>query len=193
MSSSPGIVDTATRTRWEALVDQKEASRQADLSALWDDLPTARTQDVLGVWAGFAFSTGHFLEKVLRTSGWYGKHFASEAAAQPLVCRNAEGDLVSDVTSGRGEASLWNVEFRGEVTASMVYDGMAVIDHFKWAGPDALMGVMNGASGLVLHHGEPFWFGLSRVGPPTTLFPPDTPGGSHSAASTTSHERPKDA
>ena len=30
-----------------------------------------------------------------------------------------------------GEASLWLEEFRGEVTATMVYDGAPIHDHFK--------------------------------------------------------------
>jgi hypothetical protein len=44
----------------------------------------------------------------------------------------------------RGGASLWDVEFRGEVTATMAYDGQPVFDHFKKFDENTLMGIMNG-------------------------------------------------
>ena len=50
---------------------------------------------------------------------------------QPLVCLDAEGNQFSNVKMGKGEASLWLEDFRGEVTATMVYDGQPVHDHFK--------------------------------------------------------------
>jgi Domain of unknown function (DUF4334) len=43
-----------------------------------------------------------------------------------------------------GEASLWLEEFRGEVTATMVYDGAPIHDHFKVVDDRTLMGIMNG-------------------------------------------------
>lgn len=82
--------------------------------------------------------------------------------AKPLICRADDGNLYSDTKSGRGEASLWNVEFRGEVTAALVYDGMAVVDHFKQVDDNILMGVMNGKRGGVTANGQLFHFGLER-------------------------------
>ncbi len=60
----------------------------------------------------------------------------------------------------KGAASLWTVEFRGEPTATMVYDGQPVLDHFKWAGRDTLLGVMNGKG--VRDHGRFYYFRLDR-------------------------------
>jgi hypothetical protein len=82
--------------------------------------------------------------------------------AKPLICRAADGSLYSDTKAGRGEASLWNIEFRGEVTATMVYDGMPVFDHFKQVDDGILMGVMNGKAGGVSASGHLFYFGLER-------------------------------
>ncbi|NED61131.1 DUF4334 domain-containing protein, partial [Streptomyces sp. SID10244] len=81
---------------------------------------------------------------LLDKAGWFGKTFTSRSDVQPLMCRDENGDLFSNTELGKGEASLWAVEFRGEVTASMVYDGQAVIDHFKKVDENTVMGIMNG-------------------------------------------------
>ena len=54
-----------------------------------------------------------------------------------------------------GEASLWIEEFRGEMTASMVYDGRPVHDHFKRVDDDTVMGIMNGKGALDTSSGTP--------------------------------------
>ena len=80
---------------------------------------------------------------------------------QPLVCLDAEGNKFSNVAMGKGEASLWLEDFRGEVTATMVYDGQPVHDHFKTIDDDAVMGIMNGKG--VLDGGRYYYFYLERV------------------------------
>ena len=50
--------------------------------------------------------------------------------------------------------------FRGEVTASMVYDGQPVIDHFKLVDADTLLGVMNGKG--VTFRDQHYFFVLER-------------------------------
>jgi Domain of unknown function (DUF4334) len=52
-------------------------------------------------------------------------------------------------------------EFRGEVTATMVYDGQPVHDHFKKIDDHAVMGIMNGKG--VLDSGRYYYFYLERV------------------------------
>lgn len=131
-----------------------------ELDRLWSELPVVAIDELSGRWRGRGFRTGHRTEKLLDTTGWYGKTFGSRFDVQPLICRGADGELFSDVKGGNGEASLWMVDFRGEVTATMVYDGMPVFDHFKRVGPDTLMGVMNGKK--VLDNGEHYWFVLDR-------------------------------
>ena len=107
-----------------------------------------------------SFATGHGLCRALPASNWYGKDFRSITDAKPLICRAEDGTLFSNVELGQGEASLWNIEFRGEVTATMVYDGKAVFDHFKRIDSKSLMGIMNGKPELVLSRGEFFYFAL---------------------------------
>jgi len=148
--------------RWRAL---RAAEGRIDpdlLDALWADLEVVDAAAILGSWRGFAFTTGHPVEKALAASRWHGKRFDALDDAKPLICRADDGSLYSDTTTGGGGASLWNVEFRGEVTATMVYDGRPVLDHFKRVDDDTLMGVMNGKPEAVLAHGRHFYFGLER-------------------------------
>ncbi|MFD1824644.1 MULTISPECIES: DUF4334 domain-containing protein [Mumia] len=156
------VTPHAVRDRWDALRAHDGPVDTEALDALWAALATVDAGEILGSWTGFAFSTGHPIERRLTKTRWHGKRFASVHEAQPLICADDDGNLFSDVTSGNGEASLWNVEFRGEVTATMVYDGMPVFDHFKRVDDSTLMGIMNGKPALVLADGAHFYFGLER-------------------------------
>ncbi|WP_051027046.1 DUF4334 domain-containing protein [Nocardia higoensis] len=153
---------TTDRIDWRVLREVSEGVSPRDLDRLWEQLPTARAEDILGQWRGAAFQTGHPLCKALAASRWHGKHFLALDDAKPLICRDDEGGLFSNIELGQGEATLWNIEFRGEVTATMVYDGRAVFDHFKWLDENTLMGIMNGRRELVLGRGEHFYFLLER-------------------------------
>ncbi|MYW62943.1 DUF4334 domain-containing protein [Streptomyces sp. SID8379] len=153
---------TTVHERWQALRAARGTHDPNELDALWAELEVVDASSILGSWRGFAFLTGHPIEKVLAASRWHGKRFDALDDAQPLICRAEDGSLYSDTTSGRGGAGLWNVEFRGEVTATMVYDGMPVLDHFKRVDENTLMGVMNGKPGVVLAEGRHFYFGLER-------------------------------
>lgn len=148
--------------RWEALRAAPGLIDPDELDAVWADLEVVEASAILGSWRGFAFPTGHPVERVLAKSRWHGKRFTTPADATPLVCRADDGSLYSDTTAGKGEASLWHVEFRGEVTATMVYDGMPVLDHFKRVDDNTLMGIMNGKPDVVLANGRHFYFGLER-------------------------------
>lgn len=148
--------------RWQALRAAPGPVDTRELDALWAALDVVEVSAILGMWRGFAFPTGHPVERLLASSRWYGKRFVAPHDAKPLICRSADGGLYSDTMAGKGEASLWHVEFRGEVTATMVYDGMPVLDHFKRVDDDTLMGVMNGKPGVLLANGRHFYFGLER-------------------------------
>lgn len=134
-----------------------------DLDRLWATLAPARLDDLWGSWRGSELPTGHALSRLLRKTGWVGKRFVSPLDVQPLVCRREDGTLYSNVELGKGEASVWMIEFRGEVTATMVYDGTATFDHFKRVDGNTLLGIMNGKG--VLFEGKHFYFVLERAEP----------------------------
>lgn len=63
-----------------------------------------------------------------------------------------------------GEASLWMEEFRGETTASMVYDRRPVHDHFKKVDDNAVVGIMNGKGAVDVSSGARYlYFYLERI------------------------------
>jgi len=94
---------------------------------------------------------------------WSDLAFGGPLDADPLVCRAEDGTLYAETTAaGGGSASLWAVAFRGEVTATMVYDALPVLDHFKAVDDDTLMGIMNGKLEQVFGTADPYYFWLER-------------------------------
>jgi hypothetical protein len=137
----------------------------AELDAFWGTLAPATIDDMIGEWRGGEFVTGHPMNGGLAKARWFGKTFTSAADAQPLVCLDDDGNKFSNVELGKGEASLWLEDFRGEVTATMVYDGQPIHDHFKKIGDGAVMGIMNGKAVVDVSTGTAryFYFYLERV------------------------------
>jgi hypothetical protein len=133
----------------------------AELDEFWASLQPATIDGMIGEWKGGEFVTGHKMNGQLEKADWFGKTFKSAGDVQPLVCVDGDGNKFSNVAMGEGEASLWLEDFRGEVTATMVYDGQPVHDHFKKIDDDAVMGIMNGKG--VLDGGRFYYFYLERV------------------------------
>lgn len=153
------ITDTA-KARFDQLRGEDNAS-PADLDELWATLDTVDASEILGRWKGDEFRTGHPMNGMLAKANWFGKTFNSLSDVQPNMCYDKDGELYSNLEIGKGEASLWNVEFRGEVTATMVYDGRPIFDHFKRVDDNTLMGVMNAKDINAI--GGYFYFLLERV------------------------------
>lgn len=148
------------RTKFTEFKERSGEIADAELDEFWAELAPATIDGMLGEWKGGEFQTGHKMNGQLEKAGWYGKTFKSVRDVQPLVCLDADGNKFSNVEMGKGEASLWLEEFRGEVTATMVYDGQPVHDHFKKIDDDAVMGIMNGKG--VRDNGKYYYFYLER-------------------------------
>jgi len=158
----------AARLRFKTLQTEGGKVNHSELDEIWAALDTVRPEEILGRWKGSEFDTGHPACGQLAALGWFGKDFDAVLDVKPLIMRGPDGDLYSDVEFGKGEASLWMVEFRGESTATMVYDGQPVFDHFKRVDENTLMGMMNGktlpGTPLSFPEGEPLYtFILERV------------------------------
>ena len=160
------------RTQLDAL-RARGAIQPAELDALWATLAPASLDDLWGSWDGAELPTGHPLSRFLGKVRWVGKRFVGPLDVHPLICRAPDGALFSNKAMGKGEASLWLEEFRGEVTATMVYDGTPTFDHFKRVDDRTLMGIMNGKG--VLHEGRHFYFVLERAAAPFELAPAPAP------------------
>ncbi len=142
------MTDTTARKLFTELKDRTGQIPDAELDDFWATLEPASIEFMLGEWKGGEFSTGHLANGFMERLNWFGKTFHSAADAKPLVCLDADGNRFSNTEAMSGEASLWMEEFRGEVTASMVYDGKPVHDHFKVVDSDAVIGIMNGKGAL---------------------------------------------
>jgi hypothetical protein len=153
--------DELARKRFTEFKERTDAIADAELDDYWASLPPATIDGMLGEWKGGGFNTGHKLNAALEQARWFGKTFNSAADVKPLICLDADGNKFSNVELGNGEASLWMEEFRGEVTATMVYDGQPTHDHFKRIDDDTVMGIMNGK--FALKGGRYAYFYLERV------------------------------
>ncbi len=155
--------------------------------ALFDGLAAIRAEDMLGRWKGRELATGHPMDGVLAASGWYGKQFDSLEKVHPLLVsangslfpmepRRVPIKLVAGlprslVSAGRPllglfapwlrtdkyRARLRNLEYRGVVSAAMIYDHLPIIDMFRRVDDDTLLGAMD-LRGVR----APYFFVLSR-------------------------------
>jgi hypothetical protein len=153
--------DELARKRFTEFKERTGAIADAELDDYWAGLPPATLDGMLGEWKGGEFVTGHRMNGQLEKARWFGKTFRSVTDVAPLVCLDEDGNRFSNVAMGKGEASLWLEEFRGEITATMVYDGQPVHDHFKRIDANAVLGIMNGKG--VVDDGKYFYFYLERV------------------------------
>lgn len=162
MMTSP---TSSARKTFEAFKERDGQLPDVELDAFWETLSPATIEFMIGEWKGGEFATGHRANGMLDRLNWFGKTFNSATNAQPLICLDADGKKFSNVEAMEGEASLWLEEFRGEVTASMVYDGRPVHDHFKRVDENTVMGIMNGKGAMDDSSGSPrhLYFYLERI------------------------------
>lgn len=139
---------------------------ETELLDFFDSLSEVKSDEILGKWKGGDLNTGHWGNEALSEMKWYGKWFKNKLEALPLVCFNDSGKLFSNHIMN-GEASLWDIEFRGKVSATMVYDGVPIFDHFRKIDENTIFGIMNGKSvqGFpdIVENGKYYYFYLERV------------------------------
>jgi hypothetical protein len=160
-SSTSSASDTDALKTFAALKERTDRISDAELDEFWATLAPATIDFMIGEWAGGEFDTGHRANGFMKRLNWFGKTFVSATDAKPLVCLDADGNKFSNTEAMNGEASLWMEEFRGEIVASMVYDGRPVHDHFKVVDDNAVMGIMNGK--VALDGDKYLYFYLERV------------------------------
>ena len=124
-----------------AFTAREDAVSVDEVLDLYDDLPAVEAGEMIGDWDGDVILTGHPGERHLGRLRWVGKTFRGPDDVDPMMCTDESGARVaSDVM---GEATLRNVEYRGVVTATMVYDRHPTFDHFRRVGPDVVIGMMD--------------------------------------------------
>ena len=152
----------STRERFDELRDAASPTA-TQLDELWADLEVATVEDMLGHWAGGDFAMGHPASSLLEKIKWHGKWFDGPLDVSPIVVSTEDGEIEANAAAaGGGAASVWSIEFRGESTATMVYDAMGVFDHFKKVDDDTVVGIMNGKLEAVFGTKELYYFWLER-------------------------------
>jgi hypothetical protein len=154
------MTDASARAQFDDLRRRTELIPYAELENFWTTLEPVTIDFMIGEWKGGDLVTGHRGEGFLGDS-WFGTTFKSATDVQPIVCVDDRGNKFSDTELMNGEASLWMEEFRGEVTATMVYDGMPIHDHFKKVDDNAVIAATNGKGAL--DNGRYFFFYLERA------------------------------
>ncbi|MBT0669970.1 DUF4334 domain-containing protein [Novosphingobium profundi] len=149
---------------------------------LFDALEPVDVGFLAGTWRGREFPSGHPMDGSLECSGWYGKRFTDSESVDPLLFHDAarSGYFVADpigvaqalaqgvrdlsairkaIEAPAPAARLRRVEYRGVLSAAMVYDRLPVIDHFRRVDEVTLLGAMD-------RRGDPgtYFFVLDREG-----------------------------
>lgn len=140
---------------------------------------------MIGKWRGEELFTGSPMDGFLEATGWAGKEFADAETVFPLVfftdttqtetfyvdpAAVSKPDFVSKYQGGHlGErraevethaptARLRMIDYKGVVSAAMIYDQIPTIDRFRQINDSCVMGVMN-ARGQT----APYYFRLNRL------------------------------
>lgn len=141
--------------------------------ALFDDLPIVMAEEITGRWKGSELPTSHPFDGLLTASGWYGKQFDDPQTVHPLLFSGggeifavdprkiplalaervpltvlaAAGTLVNvlkpALRTSQPRARLRNLEYRGKLSAAMIYDHWPVIDVFRRVDDHTLLGAMD--------------------------------------------------
>ncbi len=154
----------------------------------FDALPIVDIDSIIGRWRGTGLATGHPLDGMLETLGWYGKEFIDREHVHPLLFSDNKGALFSldpkrvslnlalkvpilrnnltrqallaarfVLQTHQAKARVRMLEYRGKVSATMIYDDLPICDMFRLIDHDTLLGVMD-LKGME----QPFFFKLHR-------------------------------
>jgi len=165
------MIETMEPQFW-SMTYQDQITREEALN-FYDELDAVELEEMTGTWRGFELRTGHPMDGILEKMHWYGKAFHSVDNVDPLLFYKKNGsifpadpgrlvDKMKLVPSDGGEARLRMVEHRGRITATMIYDHLPIMDHFRKVSVDVVMGMMD-----MKNHPLPYFFYLKKLGGPT--------------------------
>ncbi|WP_422075780.1 GXWXG domain-containing protein [Tranquillimonas rosea] len=169
--------------RW--ILDVERAGTEAGRAlAVFDGLEAVAPDEMIGRWDGRGIHTGHPLDGLLEAADWRGKAFLGPDLVHPLLVGQGGASLDAGriplgltlrlrpqrwpgagaairacrplFATARPTARLREMRHRGRLGAAMIYDRQPIIDHFRRAGPDLLLGLME------LRGTPPLFFTLRR-------------------------------
>ncbi len=176
-----------TATTW-LTQRQHSGTTQKEALEFFDSLPPVAVDALTGRWRGSGLPTGHPMDGLLEEYGWYGKEFLSADSVHPLLFVDGSGAIVAVdsrfvpvslmlnppqknrllralfgltrpiLRTTKPRARLRMTEYRGQVSATMIYDFLPINDVFRRVDADTVLGLMD-LRGMAL----PFFFILRRA------------------------------
>jgi hypothetical protein len=158
-----------------------------DALRIYDQLGPVDINFMIGTWKGSEFPSGHPMDGMLGATGWYGKHFKDSERVHPLLFYTAGRKSVFVVDPDKAplrfklpklgglsyhwlillsrpfiqtkkyKARLRMTEYRGKVSATMIYDGKPINDVFRKVDDNTVLGAMD-LRGIK----QPYFFVLTR-------------------------------
>ncbi len=134
----------------KAMIADKKAYTTEEIMPLYEQLDPIDIDFMLGQWKGGKFDAGKMPDPI----NWYGKRFNSRNNAEPLLARKPDGEIYS--FSKWGMAQLRMVEYKGKVSATLIYDLKPIMDYFRKVDENTLIGLGDFKGNLT------FFFHLTR-------------------------------
>lgn len=165
---------------------QGQTTTEAALQ-LFDQLDPLDIEFMIGRWQGSGFHTNHQMDGLLEAFNWYGKEFISAEHVHPLLFSDGNNIFKVDpnpivmnlglsfpipknetikplyiamskmLKTEESKARIRMMEYRGKVSATMIYDHLPINDIFRRVDNNTVLGLMD-FKGMP----QPFFFVLNR-------------------------------
>lgn len=169
------------------MVIQQSQTTTEEAIKLFDELDTVDLEFMLGRWQGSGFDTNHPLDGLLETIGWYGKEFIDTDNVHPLLFSSGSEIFKVDpnptitnlglkfplpkdsalkpvyatmsklLKTEESKARIRMMEYRHQVSATMIYDYLPIHDVFRKIDNNTVLGLMDWK-----RMPQPFFFILKR-------------------------------
>lgn len=125
----------AAITKIKDMIASGEAYTVEDIMPHYDQLDPVDLDFMLGTWKGGKFDGGKEPDPI----NWYGKRFNSRDDVEPLLAQKPDGTIYSfDMW---GMAVMREINYRGKVSASLIYNQKPIMDYFRKIDDNTLIGL----------------------------------------------------
>jgi hypothetical protein len=142
----------SVETELLAMIQSGAAFPATTLMPMYERLEPVSAEFMLGTWKGGLFDGGAGGDPLK----WYGKRFTSMTDVDPMMCYKEDGSIYS--WPDWGMAQLREVNFRGKVSASLIYDSQPIMDYFRKVTQNVVLGL-----GDIKGKPTDFFFHLTRA------------------------------
>jgi hypothetical protein len=170
----------------DELMKKGEATQQEAFD-LFDSCDPIEPEALFGTWRGYELYAHHPMDGLLTAANWYGKIITDEENVSPLIFKKCTGNLFSAnpgllpleqlediprmlvkivfpiitpfIWTRKPRARLRKFEYRGKLSAAMIYDQKPMFDMFRVVDENTVLGVTD----VRWHHDLGCFFVLERI------------------------------